>query len=140
MHMPNHTNADDLDKSFLPNLTITDTTGVVGAGKMSIEQLLDKLKAAKPQYSGYGCYQKDNTYTNDNGAQDTGYILAIGKDGSPDDLLILRMWWKYDSAATNQAHIYEMNIGSDLAIQSALQAWGNECAFHVKVKSAAPAH
>jgi hypothetical protein len=135
----NHTNATDLDKWFLPNITVTDTTGVIGPGKMTVEQLLDKLKAAKSQYSGYGCSEKESTFTDDNGAQDTGYILAIGKAGSPDDLLILRTWWKYDAATTNQAHVYEVNIGSDSAIVQALKDYNNECAFHVKVKAAAAA-
>jgi hypothetical protein len=51
------------------------------------------------------------------------------------------MWWKYDGANTNQAHIYEINIGSDAAIQQALKDYNSQCAYHVKVNApAAAAH
>jgi hypothetical protein len=127
-------NTADLDKWFLSQVDVTDTTQTIGPNaKMSIEQLLDKLLAAKPQYVAYGCAEKDATFPDDSGVLDTGYLLAIGQAASPDDLLLLRTWWKYDQGSSNQAHINEVNVGSDAAIQQALKDYGNECAFHVKV-------
>jgi len=126
----------NLDKWFLPQITLTDTTGIFGASaKMSIEQILDKLLAAKAQYVAYGCGDKDGTTADDSGLLATGYLLGIGQAANPDDLVLLRTWWQYDSGTSNQAHISEVDIGSDPAIQQALKDYGNECAYHVKVNT-----
>jgi len=128
-----------LDTWFEPQISVTDTGPSIfnGPTSVSIEQVLDKLKTAPPQFVSYGCSETDNS-SNDAGILDSGYMLAIGKDGKPDDLLVLRTWWRYKDQST-QTRIYQMFIGADAAIQKALSDYKNVCGYHIKVNVPAAA-
>ena len=122
-----------LDNWFESQVSVIDTAPQIFSSptSLSIEQILDKMKGAVPQYVSYGCPEKDNA-SDASGVQDTGYLLAIGKNGKPEDLLILRTWWRYQGNG-NQPHIYQMYVGYDAAIQQALTDYKNVCGYHITV-------
>jgi hypothetical protein len=109
-----------LDEWFEPQIRMTDTAAGIFSEpmNMSIEQILDKLKGAQPQFVSYGCSESDNTA--DAGVPDTGYMLAIGKSTKPDDVVVLRTWWRFQPNS-NETRIYQTFLGADnTAIQKAL--------------------
>lgn len=125
----------DLDILFEPQVSITDTAAHIFDGAtptQTIEQILDKMKAAAPQYVFYGCQESDNAVVD--GVQDTGYFLAIGKDKKPDDVVLLRTWWRYQNGS--KPRIYQIFLGFDGSISKALTDYKNVCAYHVTVGAA----
>jgi hypothetical protein len=131
-----------LDKYFTPLVSVNDTTTQIftAPANLSIEQVIDKLKGAKQNFIYFGCQEKDATgATDNNGVPDTGYILAIGKSKNPQDTLLLRTWMQYTDPKSTVPQIYELTIGSDSAIQTALKDYNNQCAFQITVNTP-PAH
>ena len=127
-----------LDNWFEPQVSVTDTAPQIfdSGTSSSIEQILDKMKSAPAQYVAYGCQEKDTTMDS-NGVQDTGFFLAIGRDGKPDDVLILRTWWRFQGS--NRPRIYQMYLGYDATISQALNDYKNVCAYHITVGTPVPA-
>ena len=119
-----------LDNWFESPVVITDTAPQIftGTTSLTVEQILDKMKGASPQYVFYGCQEKDSGADASN-VQDVGFFLAIGKDRKPGDVLIMRTWWRY----SDHPRIYQIYLGYDPAVSQALTDYKNVCAYHVVV-------
>lgn len=122
-----------LDAWFEPQVSVTDTGPRIFAASttMSIEKILDNLKGAQPQFVSFGCAETDST-PDSSGTLDSGLILAIGKDGKPKDMLVVRSWWRYQGNS-NQSRIYQIVVGANAAIQKELTDNKNNCGYHIKV-------
>lgn len=126
-----------LNTWFETPVSITDTAPGIfpQTTSLSIEEILNRMKGASAHYVYYGCQEKDASVIDNVPA--TGFFLAIGADKKPDDVLIMRTWWRYEGE--NQPRIYQMYLGYDAAINQALSDYKNVCAYHVTVKSAGAA-
>jgi hypothetical protein len=123
-----------LDSLIEPQVAITDTTAQIFSSTttLTIEQVLDKLKSTPTQFLYYGCQEKDAAIVD--GVADTGLVLAIGKDKKPEDVLIMRTWWRYQTA--NKPRIYQLFLGYDDQVGKTLTDFKNICAYHVTVGNA----
>jgi hypothetical protein len=126
-----------VDGYFAPQVAVTDVNSVLGlAANSSMEQILDALKAAKGQYLYYGCAQTDNAFDGAIGNPDVGYVLAIDKSLKPENMLIMRMWWKLDRPGNSQPRIYKIALDFEgNLVKQALSADNNQCGLGVKIPS-----